>query len=87
MRGSRTFCQRGSKFEFLYYFFFKLMRGEKIKIPLLAATMNAGLVALCFFRGSRPVLLRNPIFLDFSGGGGGLAPSSGSVHDTSGKYI
>ena len=23
------------------------------------------------FRGSRPVLLRNPIFCDFSGGGGG----------------
>ena len=25
------------------------------------------------FRGSRPVLLRNPIFCDFSGGGGGWA--------------
>ena len=25
-------------------------------------TFNAGLVALCFFRGSGPVLLRNPIF-------------------------
>ena len=29
------------------------------------ATLNAGLV----FRGSRPVLLRNPIFCNFSGGG------------------
>ena len=26
-------------------------------------TLNAGLVALYFFKGSRPVLLRNPIFL------------------------
>ena len=32
-------------------------------------TLNAGLVALWFFRGSRPVLLKNPIFCDFSGGG------------------
>ena len=28
------------------------------------------------FRGSRPVLLRNPIFCDFSGGGGGPDPLS-----------
>ena len=35
--------------------------------------LNAGLVAL-FFRGSRPVLLRNPIFLLFSRGGGGTEP-------------
>ena len=34
-------------------------------------TLNVGLVALWFFRGSGPVLLRNPIFLWFSGGGGG----------------
>ena len=34
MRGSRTLCQIESKFEFII--FFQLMRGEKIKIPLLA---------------------------------------------------
>ena len=33
MRGSRKFCQRGSN---LNKFFFSLMRGGKIKIPLLA---------------------------------------------------
>ena len=39
-------------------------------------TLNASLVALWFFRGSGPVLLRNPIFLWFSrgGGGGGSGP-------------
>ena len=31
-------------------------------------TLNAGLVALRFFRGSGPLLLENPIFCDFSGG-------------------
>ena len=35
-------------------------------------TLNASLVALWFFRGSRPVLQRNPIFCDFSGVGGGV---------------
>ena len=46
-------------------------------------TLNAGLVALWFLRGSVPVLLRNPIFLWFSGGGGGPDPLSppGSAHD------
>ena len=50
-------------------------------------TLNAGLVALWFFRGSGPVLLRNPIFLCFFWGVGGVSrppvppPPSGSVHD------
>ena len=41
-------------------------------------TLNAGFVALWFFRGSGPVLLRNPIFCDFSGGwgGGGVDPDN-----------
>ena len=34
-------------------------------------TLNAGLVASQFFRGSGPKLLRNPIFLRFFRGGGG----------------
>ena len=41
-------------------------------------TLNAGLVALWFFRGSGPVLQGNPIFLWFfmGGGGGGRDPLS-----------
>ena len=45
--------------------------------------LNAGLVAMCFFCGSGPVLLRNPMFCDFSGGGGQThvpPPPSGSEH-------
>ena len=42
--------------------------------PLMAPTLNAGLVALWFFRGSGQVLLRNPIFCDLSWGGGGSGP-------------
>ena len=45
-------------------------------------TLNTGLVVLWFFRGSRPVLLRNPILLSFSRGPGPLSPS-GYAH---GKY-
>ena len=45
-------------------------------------TLNAGLVVLRFFRGSRPALLRTFIDLCFSGGGGcrgGLDPLSASL--------
>ena len=39
--------------------------------------LNAGLAALRLFRGSGPVLLRNPfIFVIFQGGGGGGGPDS-----------
>ena len=34
MHGSRKFCQRGSNFD--NFFFFSLMRGGRIQIPLLA---------------------------------------------------
>ena len=48
-------------------------------------TLNAGLVALCFVRGSGLVLLRNPIFfVIFQGGGGGGVrdfPSCGSIRE------
>ena len=46
------------------------------------------LVALWFYRGSRPVLLRDPIFLWFFRGGGGAQthyPPSGSAHDIAGS--
>ena len=42
-------------------------------------TLNAGLVALRFFRGSGPLLLENPIFCGFSGCPDPLSPS-GSAH-------
>ena len=44
-------------------------------------TLIADLVALCVFRGSGPVLLRNPIFCDFREmGSGPPAHPSGSAH-------
>ena len=45
-------------------------------------TLNSGLVAFRFFRGSGPVLLRIPIFLWFFRGGGQdpYPPLSGSAH-------
>ena len=72
MRGSRKFCQRGSNFDNV----FLVDEGREdpsntISGPSSAfrwraddgPTMNAGLVALRFFRGSGPVLLENPLFL------------------------
>ena len=38
------------------------------------STLNAGLVPLWSFRGSGPVLQRNPVFCDFSRGGGVRTP-------------
>ena len=87
MRGSRTFCQRGSNF-------FLVDEGRETKNHCKQGiisppakrhemafrwraddgpTLNAGLVA-AIFRGSGPVLLENPIFCDFSGGGGSGPP-------------
>ena len=44
--------------------------------------IESGLVALWLFRGSGPVLLRNPTFLYFSGGGGlDLYSPSGFSHE------
>ena len=44
-------------------------------------TLNAGLVALYFFMGSGPVLLRSLYFCDFSEGEGSGPPTpSGSAH-------
>ena len=53
------------------------MRRERIQIPRKAfrwradvdPTLNAGLVALWFYRRSGPVMIRNPIFLCFFKGG------------------
>ena len=69
MCGSRKFFQRGSN-----VFLFLVDEGREgpnttLRGPSMAfrwradggPTLNAGLVALWFFRGSGPVLLRNPI--------------------------
>ena len=94
MHGSRKFFQRGSNFD---VFFFSWWRdwdqNTAISEPSSACQWNGVLLACLWwpniecwfvvFRGSRPVLLRNPIFLwFFSGGGGGGGPvlPSGSTH-------
>ena len=71
MRGSRKFFQSGPTL----FSYWVDPNGTKIG-PSSAdgPTLNAGLVALWFFRGSWPVLLINPIFCDFSGGGGSGSP-------------
>ena len=73
MRGSRKFFQKGSNFDyfffFFFFFFFKVDDGREDPdttisgSPLAGQTLNAGLVALWYYRGSGPVLVRNPIFL------------------------
>ena len=56
-------------------------------------TLNVGLVALWFFRGSGPVLQRKHVFLwgVFSGGGGRVGPLphslSGSVQGDNENYL
>ena len=54
---------------------------------------NGQLGSFVIFRGSRPVLLRNPIFCDTSGvcvcvcgGGGGSGPPSGSANGILQRY-
>ena len=51
--------------------------------PMVYPTFIAGLVALWFYRGSVPVLLRTYIFVFFHRGGGGPDPlsPSGSAYD------
>ena len=89
MRRSRKLFQRWSNCDNLFF-----AEGRRIQIPLLALfkwrfagrPMMARLVALGFFRGSGPVLLRNPTFLYFFSGGSGPPappppPPSGSAHE------
>ena len=40
----------------------------RLLVPMMARTLNAGLVALCIFRRSGPVLFETIYFCDFSGG-------------------
>ena len=65
-----SFCQRGSNCNNVC--FSLIMRGKRVQLPLYdGPTLNAGLEALWFFRGSGPVLQRNLFFVIFQGGGGG----------------
>ena len=50
-------------------------------------TLNAGLVALWFFRRSGPVLLRNPNFFVIFQGVWTPCPPSGSAHDNQGSVL
>ena len=96
MSGSRTFCQMGSNFDGFYEGredpnsnisgLTPIRERNAIQMAFRwraedGQILNAGLVALSFFSGSRTVL-RNPIFY-FSRGGGGVrtpCPPSGSAH-------
>ena len=83
------FCQRGSNFDIISPLFSYSGAGSKYnyKQPSSARqlhtitlraddgpTMNAGLAATRFFRESRPALLENPIFCDFSRSGTPVLP-------------
>ena len=72
VHGSRKFCQWGSNFDNVFY-----LVGVSLAWQC-SPTLNAGLEALWFFRGSRSVLLENLIFLWFFGGSGPSFPPSGS---------
>ena len=86
MRNSRKFCQR---IPFLVYEGSdapQAIIGPPVKRDLNGVSMAGAMMAqhlLCsfmFYRGSGLVLLRNPIFRDFSEGSGSPVPTSGSAH-------
>ena len=65
---SRKFCQKGSNTE-VFLFFFSLGDGKKIEMPLKVChhrpAIECWLGSFVIFRGSRSLLLGNPIFLGF----------------------
>ena len=78
---SRKFFQRGSNLDNVFSGFFSVDGGGRILIPLWAGHHRpASEMPLKW--GSGPVLLRNPMFLCFSGGGGSgsSVPPSVSAH-------
>ena len=95
MRGSRKFCQRGSKFDNIFFLSWWGDRDPNVTIngPSSACQQNgvslAGrwwpnigcwLGSFVIFRRSGPVLLRNTIFLWFFRGSQPPVLSSGSAH-------
>ena len=76
LRGSRRFCQRGSNSDKGFFLFLEglyhkrrvIIGPQRNAIQMVddGPTLNAGLVALLFFRGYGPVLIRNSIALWFS---------------------
>ena len=96
MHGSRKFCQRESNFDNVFLMRGGRIQNTTISGPSLARQWNTSYMAFrwcadvgptlngsfVIFRGSASVLLRNPIFLWFFGGGGGSrtpVPPSGSL--------
>ena len=86
MRGSRKFCQRGPT---LSFFFLVVERRKDPNTTICGPTsacqrnasgptFNASLVALCFFKGSGPLLLSPILLWFFRGGGGGGGGGGGS---------
>ena len=79
---------RGSNFDYVYFLVDTTMSGplssrqqNAIEMAFCwrdggGPSLNADLLALWFYRGSRPVLLRDPIFFVFFQGGGGPDPLS-----------
>ena len=66
MRGSRKFFQRGSNFDYVFFFLVDDGR-EDPNTTISGPSSNAGLVVLWFYSGSGPVLLGNYIFVIFQG--------------------
>ena len=96
MRGSRKFCQRGSNFDNVFYSWWEepnatisgpssARQRNAIKWSDYGPTLNASLLALWLFRGS--VLLRNPIFLWFFRGGGGVGGGGPPVSPSWSAYV
>ena len=72
MRGSRMFCQRGSKSDKGFFVFFMLMRGERIQIPLKAGrwwpNIECWLGSFVIFHKIRTSISKKPyIFVIFQG--------------------
>ena len=74
LRGSRNFCQRGSNFDNFLLFDERRDDPNITKSGPSSLTLSYALVALRFFRGSGPVLLRNPYFFAIFQGGGMFGP-------------
>ena len=84
MRGSRKFCQRGSKFDNFFYCIFLADRGIEdpntaLIGPSLARQRNAcecWLGTFVIFQGIQTSIAKKPyIFVFFQGGGGSRPPA------------
>ena len=91
MHGSRKFCHKGSDFDNIFFigskYHYKSAINHLNGVSLACRwwpNIECWLESFMIYRGSAPVLLRNPIFCDFSGGVWTpcpQSPPSGSVHE------